>query len=99
MSKKGHCARHGNCTFWLACEHIRLKNPNRITLAKQEIAMCLHCAMEIDKLNEDNFAPVCDECLRDFVRLLLMDVEKEEDIKKTVLGLEYLGGIDDRKGS
>ena len=94
MSKKGHCARHGDCTLWLACEHIKYKNPNRITLAKQEIAMCLPCATKLDELKEDHFTPTCDECLRDFVRLLLMNVKKEEDRKKTVIGLEHLGVID-----
>jgi hypothetical protein len=47
------------------------------------------------KLNELKTSPlmgICDECLRDFVKQLLKNVEAEEDIKRVVLGLENLGG-------
>jgi hypothetical protein len=70
------------------------KNPNRITLAKEEIAMCLPCATKFDEPEDDHFTGVCDGCLRDFVKQLLKNVEAEEDIKKVVIGLENLGGKD-----
>ncbi len=94
MPKKTYCEIHGKCTPWVACEHVNERKANRIILHRSEIVMCIPCANKLNKLKGSHFMPVCEGCLRDFVKQLLENVEVEEDIPRVVIGLENLGGKD-----
>ena len=96
MGEKFHCEIHGEFIPWAACEHVNKRKANRMILSKSKVVVCLPCAMKLNTLKTSGLRAICDGCLRDFVRQLLIDVEKEEDIKKTVIGLEHFGGIDRR---
>ncbi len=92
MGEKFHCEIHGECTSWVACEHVDERKANRMILSKSKIAMCLPCANKLNELKTSQLTAVCEGCLRDFVKQLLNSVEAEEDIPRVVIGLENLGG-------
>ena len=94
MGKKGHCEIHGKCTPWIACKHVNERNANRIVLYRFGIVMCKPCAKKLNKLKGSHFMPVCEGCLRDFVKQLLENVETKEDIERIVIGLKHLGRKD-----
>ncbi len=92
MGERIHCKIHGGCTLWAACEHVNERKAKRIILSESKLVLCLPCAMKLNELKTSPLMGICDECLRDFVKQLLKNVEAEEDIKRVVLGLENLGG-------
>ncbi len=95
MGEEFHCEIHGECTSWIACKHVDERKANRIILHRSEIVMCIPCANKLnDELKTSHFMPVCEGCLRGFVKQLLENVEAEEDITRVVIGLENLGEKD-----
>ncbi len=91
MGERIHCEIHGKCTPWVACEHVNERKANRIILSKSKLVVCLPCANKLNKLKGSQFIPVCEGCLRGFVKQLLENVEAEEDIERVVIGLKHLG--------